>query len=156
MKHQDKRIKAAELFDKGWSYRAVASHLNIHPNTIRSWMYAYRALGKEGLLSRNYKTYSQEDKLEAVRLFLEEGLPKSEVMQRMGIKSKSALEVWIRKYREGGPDALTPKQKGRKPKAKKQTYETREQELEAKVRELELELEIQKRINALIDEIEHK
>ena len=106
-------------------------------------------------MSGKHSTYTQEQKLEAVRLFLEDGVPKPQIMERIGIKSKAPLDRWIRDYRTGGAGALAPKPKGRRPKAAP-AYATREEELEARVRELELELEIQKRINALIDEIERR
>lgn len=101
-------------------------------------------------------SYPQELKLEAVRLFLDEGLSKPQVMERLGIKSKTALERWIREYRKGGAEALAPKPKGRRPKPETPAYATREEELEARIRELELENAILKRINALADEIERK
>ena len=70
----------------------------------------------------------------------------------LGPKPKTQLDTWCRLYREGGPDALLPKPRGR-PRRKEPSFSSREGELEARVRELELELEIQKRINALADEI---
>lgn len=71
----------------------------------------------------------------------------------MGIKSVTALECWVRSYREGGAEALAPRPRGRRPKPARPAFASREEELEARVRELELELEIQKRIDALADEI---
>lgn len=88
--------------------------------------------------------------------FLDDGMTKSEVMRRMGIKSVTALERWVRDYRAGGAEALAPRPKGRRPKPARPAFASREEELEARVRELELELEIQKRINALADEIERR
>ena len=102
------------------------------------------------------KSYSHDLKVEAARDVLEHRISKQEVMEKYGIASLSALEDWCRKYKKGGPDALLPKPKGRKPKPSKPIYTSREEELEARVMELELELEIQKRINALADEIEQK
>ena len=156
MKHWDSLAKAVGLLDAGFGYKAVAARLDVHKDVARKWEYAYRALGKEGLLSRNSKSYSQDEKLEAVRLFLDEGLSKPQVMELKGIKSLSALERWIRDYRRGGAEALAPKPRGRRAKPESPVYATREEELEARVRELELELEIQKRINALADEAEQR
>lgn len=102
-----------------------------------------------------HRKYSYELKLSAVQDFLQAGLAKAEIMEKYGIASKSPLDSWIRAYRDQGPDALRPKPKGR-PKATPAVYATREEELEVRVRELELELEIQKRINALADEIEQR
>lgn len=156
MKHGDRKPEATRLLEAGHGERAIASILGVSRNTALKWVYAYRALGKEALLSGKNRTYSQSEKLEAVRLFLDDGVPKSEVMRRMGIKSLTALERWIRSYREGGAEALAPKPKGRRPKPAKPAFASREEELEARVRELELELEIQKRINALADGIERR
>lgn len=156
MKHGDRMPEAARLLEAGLGEEAIASIVGVNRNTARKWVYAYRALGKEALLSGKRRTYSQSEKLEAVRLFLDEGATKSEVMRRMGIKSVTALERWVRDYRAGGAEALAPRPKGRKPNPARPAFASREEELEARVRELELELEIQKRINALADGIERK
>ena len=155
MKHKELMAEVAELLEAGWREKSLSRHFGVNRNTAAKWVYAYRALGKEALLNGRHNTYTQEQKLEAVRLFLEDGVPKPQIMERIGIKSKAPLDRWIRDYRTGGAGALAPKPKGRRPKAAP-AYATREEELEARVRELELELEIQKRINALIDEIERR
>lgn len=149
------RGQAIELFEYGYADKAVADRLNLPSETVRKWYYTYRALGKEALFMTKHKTYSPEVKAAAARDFLEDGLSKVEIMRKHGIASKSALDRWIRLYRERGPQALEPKPKGR-PKGQPAVYANREEELEARVRELELELEIQKRINALADEIEQR
>lgn len=66
---------------------------------------------------------------------------------------RSGLEV--REFRAGGEDALAPKPRGRRPKDSP-AYATREEELEARIRDLELEVEILKRADALIGEIEQR
>ena len=83
-------------------------------------------------------------------------MTRPDVLAKYGLASLSPLESWCRAYRDGGPDALLPKPKGRPRKPVKPEYASREEELEARVRELELELEIQKRINALADGIGRK
>lgn len=155
MKHKGLMDEVGRLLDEGWGYRSIATKLGVHEGTAKKWAYAYRVFGREALLNGKNSAYSQEQKLEAVRLFLDEGLAKPEIMERGGIKSKAALDRWIREYRAGGAEALAPKPKGRRPKPEP-AYASREEELEARVRELELELEIQKRINALADEIERR
>ena len=149
MKHKGLIDEAADLFEEGYGREAVAARLGVNDGTVRNWEYAYRALGKN-------LSYSQDLKLEAARMFLDEGITKPQVMERLGIKSKTALERWIRDYRAGGAAALEPKPRGRRPKTGKPAYATREEELEARVRELELENEILKRISALADEIERR
>ena len=153
MKHRELTADAGRLFDEGLGHKAVASRLCVPKGTARNWEYAYRALGKEALLNGRKLSYSQDLKLEAVRLIIEEGMSKPQVMERLGIKSKTALERWMREFRAGGADALAPKPRGRRPRPAKPAYATREEELEARVRELELENEILKRAGALADEI---
>lgn len=151
----DVRQEAARLFAIGHGRTVVAASLGLSEYLIRQWEYTYRALGKEALLVTTHKKYDFSLKLAAVKDFLENGLTKPEIMEKYGIASMNPLVQWIRAYRDGGEEALHAKPKGR-PRKTPPVYATREEELEAKIRELELELEIQKRINALIDEIERK
>lgn len=156
MKHKELMAEVAELLEVGWREEALARCFGVNKGTACKWAYAYRALGKEALLNGKNPSYSQALKLEAARLFLDEGITKPRVMERLGIKSKTALERWIRDYRAAGADALAPKPKGRRPKPARPAYASREEELEARVRELEPENEILKRISALADEIERR
>lgn len=150
------RQMAADLFSRGIGSGGVASALGIPRKTTQKWQYTYRALGKEALFVTTHKKYSYELKVAAARDVVESGMTRSDVMAKYGIASLSPLENWCLAYRKGGPDALRPKPRGRRPKPEKPVYASREEELEARVRELELELEIQKRIGALADEIERR
>lgn len=156
--HRDEALRreAAVLFGLGHGYKAAAAAIGCPREAVRHWLYTYRAGGEEALLNRSNRSYSQELKIAAVRDFLETGLDKPAIMEKYGIVSMTPLAMWIRKYREGGPEALAPKPKGRRRKQDPPVFASREAELEARVQELELELEIQKRINALADEIERK
>ena len=148
------RLEAAALFEQGFAYKAVGRKLGMSATLMKKWMYTYRALGKEALLVTAHKTYDLKTKLAAVHDFLDGNLSKPEIMAKYEIASESPLKMWIKLYREGGEDALRPRPKGRPHKPENPVYASREEELEARIRELELELEIQKRINALADEIE--
>lgn len=152
MRHDAETLKrAAGLFDAGFGYKLVASRLGIPRKTAMKWEYTVRALGKEALFVTTHRKYGYELKVQAARDIVDAGMTKAEVMAKYGIASLSPLERWVRSYREGGPDALLPRPKGRPRKPESPAYASREEELEARVRELELELEIQKRINALAD-----
>ena len=145
------RQEAIHLFELGYGYKAVGTSLGCPPEAVRKWLYTFRAGGKEALLVGENRTYSQELKIAAVRDFLEEGVSKPAIMEKYGVLSLSPLVKWIGLYREGGPDALAPKPKGRRRRAVPPVFESREEELQARIQELELELAIQKRINALAD-----
>lgn len=83
MKHRELTAEAGRLFDEGFGHKAVASRLCVPEGTARNWEYAYRALGKEALLNGRKLSYSQDLKLEAVRLSIEEGMSKPQVMERL-------------------------------------------------------------------------
>ena len=77
------------------------------------------------------KTYSFDTKVAAVRAVEDEGSTVPEAMARFGIASSSPLRKWLKAYREGGPEALRPRPKGRPKGAKAAPGPmAREQELE--------------------------
>ena len=75
------------------------------------WPRGMAAAGLDGSLYR--KSYSAEDKLEAVRAHLEGGLTAQEAMEKYGVRSKSAFFRWCAAYREQGEVGLAPKRRGR-------------------------------------------
>jgi transposase-like protein len=58
--------------------------------------------GKKGM-----KTYPVEVKLEAVRMFLEDGKTRAEITQALGLRSDGRVEAWVRRYRREGEMAFT-------------------------------------------------
>ncbi len=151
----DVRAEAVRYFEMGFASKIVGRLLGIPHSTVKRWLYAYRVLGKEALFVTAHRRYDHETKVRAARAVVEGRTTKPEAMEAFGLKSSTQINAWRRLYREGGPDALLPKPRGR-PKKPEPAFSSREEELEARVRELELELEIQKRINALAEEIEQR
>lgn len=72
------------------------------------------AAGGEQELFR--RSYTFEEKLEAVKAHIEDGLTAQQAMEKYDIRSKSAFFRWCTAYREGGPEALRPRRRGRPPK----------------------------------------
>ena len=146
------RSAAADMFEKGIGRQAVARELGIPQDAVRKWHETFRAVGREVLLGMGCKrSYDWETKVAAASAVVDSGRAKPEVMREFGIASKSPLEAWCRKYREGGAEALRPKPKGRpmadgKPMA-------REQELEREVRRLEAQVAYLKKSIALKAEL---
>lgn len=136
------RMRAVELYDEGRGRASVASLLDIPEETVRKWLDIYRSVGIEVLAAMGAKktAYSFETKMAAVRAVVDEGMTKPEAMARFGIASPSSFKRWLKAYREGGPEALRPKPKGRPKGAKAEPRaETREQELERRIQRLEAE-----------------
>lgn len=147
------RKKAMELIGSGYGKAALASALAISASIADHWIHTYKAVGKEVFLGMGSKrrAYDQETKLAAVLDFLEGGLTKQEAMAKHAIASLTAFERWVKAYREGGPEALAPKPKGR-PRGSggnppKQIGRTRE--LEDENRRLRAEVAYLKKLRAL-------
>ncbi len=136
------RRRAVELYEEGWGRDVISRLLDVPEGTVRKWLDTYRSVGMGALAAMGAKktAYSFETKVAAARAVADEGATVPEAMARFGIASTSPLRKWVRAYREGGPEALRPKPKGRPRGAGAAPGKmTREQELERKVRKLEAE-----------------
>ena len=58
--------------------------------------------GKKGM-----KHYPKEVKLEAVRMFFEEGMTRAKITKVLALRSPGRVEVWTRQYRREGVEAFT-------------------------------------------------
>ncbi|WP_373426109.1 IS3 family transposase [Paenibacillus radicibacter] len=67
--------------------------------------------------SRTNNRYSEEIKMEAVRLVTESNMSYREVAKQLGIRNKTQVEVWMKRYRKGQPLEQEAFRKGR-PKSK--------------------------------------
>lgn len=97
--------------------------------------------GKKGQIH-----YPLETKLEAIRLFEEEGLPQAEIVARLRIRDPRRVKVWLHQYRKEGKAGLM-KPKGR-PRKKK------EEDLEAEVKRLRMENDLLKKFHAELRKLE--
>lgn len=66
--------------------------------------------GKKGM-----RAYAVEMKLEAVRLFFEDGKTRAEIVKVLGLPSEALVKEWMQSYRREGEQAFTrPKGRPRK------------------------------------------
>ena len=82
----------------------AARRLNISPTSVKQWMSIYNSDGIDGFHSTGNKKYSKELKEQAVLDYLAGKGSQQSICQRYGIKSKSKLQLWIKKY--NGHDEL--------------------------------------------------
>ena len=133
------RLRAAGLHDGGQGRAPIAALLGIPGETVRKWLDIYRSVGIEvlAMMGKKHTAYPFETKVAAVSAVVDGGMTKPEAMARFGIASPSSFKRWLKAYREGGPEALGPKPKGRPRGSGSPAGEaTREQELERRVRKL--------------------
>jgi transposase-like protein len=100
--------------------------------------------GKKGMLH-----YSLEVKLEAVRLYHEEGKTQDEVTKLLEIHDPDRVRKWLRAYRKEGAQAFQPgksgKKRGRPPKPK---------DTAAYIARLEMENDLLKKFHAELRKLE--
>jgi len=96
--------------------------------------------GKKGQIH-----YPLDTKLEAIRLFEEEGLTQAEIVARLGIRDPKRVKVWLHQYRKEGKAGLM-KPKGRPRK--------KEEDLEAEVKRLRMENDLLKKLHAELRKLE--
>jgi transposase-like protein len=75
------------------------------------------------------KDYPLETKLEAIRLWEEEGLPYKEITARLEIRDPKRVRNWMRIYRQEGRAGLKKSRRGR-PKKDRDSLEERVKRLE--------------------------
>jgi transposase-like protein len=137
----------AALVDQGYSYVVIARRMKVPERTAKNWVSLYRRQGIEGLVPMTTnKKYPAALKVEAVQAFLG-GMTKDQVMARFGIRNKTQLELWVRRYRELGAEGLAERPRGRRPRSPG-AGETMEQ----KVQRLEMENAALKKLHALAAE----
>ena len=57
--------------------------------------------GKKGM-----RHYPDEVKLEAVRMFFEEGMTRAEIKAALGLRSEGRVKTWVGQYRREGVEAF--------------------------------------------------
>lgn len=114
---EDIRKQAVQILSEGVGHRALAARLGIPEATARQWARTYAVGGADAVISAGtrHRVYPHELKLAVVKDRLENGLTVREAMVKHGVPSESSVKSWCRLYREGGPEALIDKPRGRKP-----------------------------------------
>lgn len=101
------RERAADLFEQGLGYKAVATELKLSREVTREWSYAWRAMGREGLRTMGRRrSYSPEVKLAAARARVEQGAGVVETMARYQIVNRRQLNTWCHLYEKEGAAAF--------------------------------------------------
>ena len=110
-----KKVVMEYLEGKGGSTYLAKKYSIKHSSSVKQWIKNYNTFGDDGLKrSRQNKSYTYEEKLAIVELYLSSELSVREVAAQAGIHSPSLVVGWINDFRAVGPDALRAQKKGRK------------------------------------------
>ena len=160
-------INITQHIDKGYGYRHIARIFGIANRTASDIMRKYKLHGLEGIIAREHKTYEPELKFEIIQRIYE-GESITSIAIELNV-SYSVIHSWIKKYEQLGYNGLTDN-RGRpgvakmgRPK-KNETKTTIQQapltdpereelnELRKRTKRLEMELELTKKLQALVQE----
>lgn len=80
------------------SQRAMSEQLGVSLASVQQWISNYKSMGEDAFLRSGYKHYSAALKLSAVQDYLSGVGSQQALCEKYGIRSKSKLQKWIKKY----------------------------------------------------------
>ena len=109
------KIVLAYLNNEGGAIYLAKRYGVSSESNIKTWVKNYKGFGDAGLMcSRKNKNYTFEEKLSIVKLYLTSEISYRELAIQKGILHPTMIARWVNDFRIAGPDALRPRQKGRK------------------------------------------
>ena len=143
---------------KHFSTESISVQKGLSESNIRKWVLVYKTHGEAGLLTRKNQSYSVDFKLMVLQTIDKEHLSLSETRLKFNIPTDSIIIKWQRDFTNFGLEGLQPKAKGRpksmsnfkRKKRKSDKPLTREEELLLENEALRCELDILKKLQALI------
>jgi transposase-like protein len=119
--HPEEKLSTVHrIIDGVETQRHAAQRLGVSLPSVQQWISIYKSDGEGAFLITGNKRYSKELKEQAVRDYLDGYGSQQEICQRYGIRSKSKLQRWIKKYngheelKASGTGGSTIMTKGRK------------------------------------------
>ena len=74
------------------SQRMIAHEFGITQTSVQQWIVNYESLGEDAFLMRDYKSYSAQLKMNAVKDYLSGEGSQTDICKKYGIRSKSKLD----------------------------------------------------------------
>ena len=108
------------------SQRIIADQLGVSLASVQQWISNYKSLGSDAFLIKGNKHYASDLKLSAVQDYLSGVGSQQVICEKYGIRSKSKLQQWIKKY--NGHEGLKASGTGGHPimtKGRKTTFHDR-------------------------------
>jgi transposase len=109
----DFKIKVAQHYLKsGGGARKTAAHFGIDHGTVRKWCSLYKLHGP-GAFTKRSQTYSVEEKLRILQRMEKESWSTRQASAYFNIPTPYTVQSWLKRYNEGGADALVNRRRGR-------------------------------------------
>ena len=134
----------ADRYAEGASITMLRHEFGLSKSTVKAWRERIDQGGVEAIdRPRKNSRYTQEFKVEVVEAFLAGEGDYKELASRFGVRNSAQIRDWVKRYLEGGEDALARRASGRRKKV-----EEGPETLEQRCARLEMENEILKRMAA--------
>ena len=98
--------------EKGGGARSTAVHFGIDHSTVRKWYKAYQLHGLFAFSKRSM-IYTVEEKLKVLQRMEEEDWSTRQTCAFFNIPTRSTVKTWLKRYNEGGAEALINRRRGR-------------------------------------------
>ena len=115
------KIYAVNLYLAGKeSQRCIAAMFDVSLSSVQQWIRNYESMGADAFTLKGNKKYSKELKQQAVLDYLAGRGSQDDICKKYGIRSKSKLQMWIKKYngheelKASGTGGIAIMTKGRK------------------------------------------
>ena len=148
-----------QVLKKHQTVQVVSELKGIHHTTLNNWVRFYEMYGKKGLMPKKTQEYTLKFKHSVLLAIQQDSLSLSQACLRFNIPTKSVIITWQRNYKKLGLTGLTNKPRGRprsmefkRVKKKSKNPLTREEELLLENESLRAELDLLKKLQALIQE----
>ena len=93
------KIYAVNLYlDGKESQCRIASMFDVSMASVQQWIRNYESMGTDAFTLKGNKKYSKELKQQAVSDYLAGRGSQNDICKKYGIRSKSKLQMWIKKY----------------------------------------------------------
>lgn len=123
----EEKITAVNLYLEGkGSQKQIAVSYGISQASFQQWLRNYEAMGADAFTLKGNKNYPKELKRQAVLDYLSAQGSQDDICKKYGIRSKSKLQKWIKKY--NGHEELKSSGTGGNPimtKGRKTTFDER-------------------------------
>lgn len=99
---EEKVMAAKDCAEGRLSQNEAARRLGVNKSTVRGWVQRYKVNGAAAFRVREHNAvYSEELKLKAVEEYLDRAGSLREIAAKYGLRSKSQLHCWIKRYNSG-------------------------------------------------------
>lgn len=146
------------VLEKYHSYGSVSKLKGVDATSVRKWIGFYKQYGENGLLAKTNQNYSIDFKLKVLKSMDTYYLSLRDTCLKFNIPDSAIIVKWKKDFTNFGVEGLQPKPKGRpksmsdfkRKKRKSDKPLTREEELLLENEALRCQIDILKKLQALI------